>query len=127
MFKTRIVSSQEKVFIDDRIESFKELSCLSALMGERFSLQLLYVDEGEDYTLDKRPLMDITLGGTLAKYTTVRDVRNVPVDRPINPEHHDEQYLRKTPGIYPDLLTPLRYDGKGCSRQRQAPLAVDRG
>ena len=112
MFKTRIVSSQEKVFIDDRIESFKELSCLSALMGERFSLQLLYVDEGEDYTLDKRPLMDITLGGTLAKYTTVRDVRNVPVDRPINPEHHDEQYLRKTPGIYPDLLAPLRYDGK---------------
>ena len=112
MFKTRLVSSQEKVFIDDRIESFKELSCLSALMGERFSVQLLYVDEGEDYTLDKRSLMDLTLGGTLAKYTTVRDVRNVPVDRPINPEHHDEQYLRKTPGIYPDLLTPLRYDGK---------------
>lgn len=112
MLKTRLVSSQEKVFIDDNIESFAHLKSFSSLMGERFSVQLLYVDEGEDYTFAKRPLLDITLGGTLAEYTTVRDVRNVPVDRPINPEHHDDQYLRKTPGIYPDLLTPLRYDGK---------------
>ncbi|MBQ1269877.1 MAG: hypothetical protein IIY09_05315, partial [Clostridia bacterium] len=75
-------------------------------------MQLLYVDEGEDYTFDRRPLADLTLGGTLAKYANVRDVRNVPVDRPISPERHDDQYLRKTPGIYPDLLTPMRYGGK---------------
>ena len=112
MFKVRLVSSQEKVFIDDNIESFKPLERFSTLMGERFSAQLLYVDEGESFALDKRPLMELTLGGSLAAYATVRDVRNVPVDRPINPEHHDGQYLRKTPGIYPDLLTPLRYGGK---------------
>lgn len=112
MFKTRLVSSQEKIFTDDRIESFEELSELSSLLGERFSFQLLYIDEGKDYTFDRRPLLDLTIGGSLKDYVTVRDVRNVPVDRPINPEHHDDQYLRKIPGIYPDLLTPLRYGGK---------------
>ena len=112
MFKTRLTSSLEKIFIDDAISSFSELGKLSVLKGERFSVQLLYVDEGKDYTFNRRPLLDLTLGGTLSQYATVRDVRNVPVDRPINPEEHDGQYLRKTPGIYPDLLTPLRYGGK---------------
>lgn len=112
MLKTKIVSSLEKIFIDDKIDSFSPLGHVSVLMGERFSVQLAYVDEGEDYTLDRRPLVEITLGGTLAEYATVRDVRNVPVDRPISPERHDDQYLRKTAGIYPDLLTPLRYGGK---------------
>lgn len=112
MFKTRLISSLEKIFIDDVISSFAELRKLSVLKGERFSVQLLYVDEGKDYTFNRRPLLDLSLGGTLSQYATVRDVRNVPVDRPINPEEHDGQYLRKTPGIYPDLLTPLRYGGK---------------
>lgn len=112
MFKTKLVSSQEKIFIDDSIDDFAPLSPFSTLRGERFSLQLIYVDEGEAYTFDRRPLLDLTLGGSLAKCATVRDVRNVPVDRPISPERHDDGYLRKTPGIYPDLLTPLRYGGK---------------
>ena len=112
MFKTKLVSSLEKIFIDDNISKFNDLCHFSVLKGERFSVQLLYVDEGTDYTFDRRPFADLTLDGTLKDYATVRDVRNVPVDRPINPEAHDDQYLRKTPGIYPDLLTPLRYGGK---------------
>ena len=112
MFKIRLISSQEKAFVEDSIEKFPRIERLSALRGERFSVQLLYVDEGPDYALDNRPLAELTLGGTLAPFATVRDVRNVPVDRPINPERHDDQYLRKTAGIYPDLLTPLRYGGR---------------
>ena len=112
MFKAKLVSSQEKIFIDDSIDKYQKLERFSVLMGERFSVQLIYVDEGEDYTLERRPFVDLTLGGSVAKFASVRDVRNVPVDRPINPEHHDDQYLRKTAGIYPDLLTPLRYGGK---------------
>lgn len=112
MLKTKLVSSLEKAFIDDNIATFGEISKIRVLRAERFSFQLLYVDEGEDFTFERRPIIDITLSGSLAAYATVRDVRNVPVDRPINPERHDDQYLRKTPGIYPDLLTPLRYGGK---------------
>ena len=113
MLKTKLISSLEKAFIDDSIDHFNTLdNRIRVLKGERFSCQLLYVDEGEDYTLPWRPFVDLTLGGSLAKYATVRDVRNVPVDRPVNPERYDSQYLRTTPGIYPDLLTPLRYGGK---------------
>ena len=112
MFKAKLISSLEKVFIDENIEKYDEIKHLSVLKGERFSVQLIYVDEGEDYTFDRRPLLELKLGGVLAQYASVRDVRNVPVDRPISPERHDDQYLRKEPGIYPDLLTPLRYGGK---------------
>ena len=112
MLSTKLTSSQEKAFIDDKIASFPEISHISVLKNERFSVQLLYVDEGPDYSLQWRTLLDLTLGGSLAKYATVRDVRNVPVDRPVHPDRYDDQYLRTTPGIYPDLLTPLRYGGK---------------
>ena len=54
MLKTKIVSSQQKAFIDDKIDSFPTLKKISALRGERLSVQLLYVDEGEKY-LPKRP------------------------------------------------------------------------
>ena len=112
MLKTRLTSSLEKAFIDDSIEKFPIIERLSILKGERFSCQLLYVDEGPQYSLPARPFMDLALGGELGQYATVRDVRNIPVDRPVNPEKYDGQYLRTTPGIYPDLLTPLRYGGK---------------
>lgn len=112
MLKTKLISSLEKVFIDDNIDGFADTDCMSVLRGERFSVQLLYVDEGPEYSLPLRPFTELTLGGSLANYATVRDVRNVPVDRPVNPEKYDSQYLRTTPGIYPDILTPLRYGGK---------------
>lgn len=111
MIKTKLVSSQIKAFIEDSIDSYKEISKASALLGEKYSFQLLYVDEGES-DLPGRPICSIKLEGDLAEYTTVRDVRNLPVDRPVHPDHYDEQYVRTTPGLYPDILTPLRYNGR---------------
>ena len=111
MLKTKIVSSQQKAFIDDSIDRYPRLEQISVLRGEKLSFQLLYVDEGEEY-LPVRPYCALEIKGALAKYVTVRDVRNVPVDRPIHPNKFDSNYLRTTPGIYPDILTPLRYGGK---------------
>ena len=111
MLKTKIVSSQIKAFVDDKIDNFDSLESISALGGEKLSLQLLYIDDGPDY-IAVRPFCDISLSGQLAKYATLRDVRWVPVDRPCTPGKTDSQYLRTAPGIYPDILTPLRYGGK---------------
>ena len=111
MLKTKLVSSQIKAFLDDKIDSFAPLKTISVLGGERLSFCLLYVDEGEPY-LPSRPYGEMKLEGQLAQYTTVRDVRMVPVDRPVVPGYVDDQYLRTKPGLYPDLLTPLRYGGK---------------
>jgi len=111
MLKTKIVSSQQKAFIDDSIDNYPRLERISVLRGEKLSFQLLYVDEGAEY-LPVRPYCSLEIKGALAKSVTVRDVRNVPVDRPVHPDKHDSNYLRTTPGIYPDILTPLRYGGK---------------
>ena len=111
MLKIKLVSSQVKAFPDDAIDAFAPLSELSALRGEVLNLELLYVDEGEP-ALPFRPLAQLKLEGALAPFATVRDVRCVPVDRPVNPEQYDGQYLRTAPGLYPDLLTPLRYGGQ---------------
>ena len=111
MLKLKLVSSQVKAFLDDSIDSFKSLEKISALGGENLSICVLYVDEGEPH-LPFRALAELKIDGELSAFATVRDVRNVPVDRPVNPLRHDDQYLRKTPGLYPDLLTPLRYNGK---------------
>lgn len=111
MLKTKIVSSQQKAFIDDKIDAYPTLKSISVLQGEKLSIQLLYVDEGEEY-LPKRPYCTVELCGVLANCATIRDVRSVPVERPIHPDAYDSNYLRTTPGIYPDILTPLRYGGK---------------
>lgn len=113
MFRTKIISSQDKPFIDQSIEEFSSLERISALMGERISFQLIYTDEGKKQ-LPTRPFAKVIIDGELARYATARDVRLVPVDRPVNPAKFDDQYLRTTPGIYPDLLTPLRYGGRVC-------------
>lgn len=42
-----------------------------------------------------------------ADYVRVYQVRHVPVHMPTY-EDADDNYLRKTPGLYPDLLSPLR-------------------
>ena len=125
MLVTKIVSSQEKVFVDDSIEKFATLEKITALGGERLSLQFIYVDTAPSY-IPVRPICDLQLEGELAKYATVRDVRSVPVDRPVNIFKYDENYLRTTPGIYPDILTPLRYGGKVViSREKLRSLWVE--
>ena len=111
MLKTKIVSSQQKAFIDDKIDAYPTLKSIRVLRGEKLSIQLLYVDENEEY-LPKRPYCTLELKGALANGASIRDVRSVPVERPIHPDAFDSNYLRTTPGIYPDVLTPLRYGGK---------------
>ena len=114
MLKTKLVSSQEKIFFDSSIDSFAKLERISALRGEKISLQLLHVDSREGEYLPVRPFCELTLGGELAPFATMREVRCVPVDRPTRPDVDDGKYLRLTPGVYPDILTPLRYGGKLC-------------
>lgn len=125
MFKTKVVSSQIKAFIDERIDDFTECGELVALGGEVLSFQLLYVDEGPEY-ISARPYVSVSLQGELAEFATLRDVRIVPVDRPVKPGEFDSQYLRTAPGVYPDLLTPLRYGGRICpSRDKLRSVWVD--
>ncbi len=104
MVKTKIVSSMEKCFIDEQITDKKELKSLSVLRGESFAFQLAYT------STDKPVAMRLQMDGDIAKYLTVREVGSVYVSIAA-PEDSDDNYLRKTPGLYPDLLSPLGYNG----------------
>lgn len=111
MYKFKIVSSLEKAFIDEKIDNFKALERLSVLRGERFSIQLLYTyehDEAEFFQKRITPVFE----GTLAKYITLHNVKNVPVEYPVPHHCNMKNYLRTTPGIYPDLLEPIHYRGE---------------
>ena len=110
MLKTKIISSLEKVFCDQSIDDFKSLSRISALRGERISVQLIFADEGAP-SLPVRAFGYLKLEGALAPYVTVREVRQVPVTLPVG-NKVDDNYLRTAPGLYPDLLTELRYGGR---------------
>ena len=123
MLKTKLTSSLEKLFVDQNVDRFPTLEKISVLKGERFSFQLLYAPT---YTLEKtdRILWDVSIGGDLAKYASVRCVTNIPVTRPVYPTRHDDNYLRTTPGLYPDLLLPLGRDSQVATSFGSTPKSL---
>jgi len=106
MVKILQISSLEKVFLDDNIEKFEETKKVIALKGEKVSYQLLYVHDGEEYALEA----DFSLNCDKRLSPKVKKVGNVPVAMPVFKKSNDEFYLRKTPGLYPDILYPLGED-----------------
>ena len=113
MLKTKIISSLSRVFIDSSIDDFAALEKISALKGEKVSFQLVHsriMDEG-DGIYNYRELFTPKFSGNLAKYITVREVKNVGVDLPIIVGDSDDYYERTTPGLYPDVLSGLHYGG----------------
>ena len=114
MLKTKLISSLSRVFVDSSIDDFAPLTKLSALKGERVSFQIIHkreMEEGESMYA-YRELFTPKISGALAKYVTLREVKNVGVELPIIVGNSDEHYERTTPGLYPDVLRPLHYGGK---------------
>ena len=94
------LSSLEKVFLDEDYEKQEEVYGTIALGGERVSYQLLYMSTYDKQTVKVSALADERL------QIVLRDVNNVPCEMAANRQNTDEFYLRKAPGLYPDLLTP---------------------
>ena len=110
MLLTKIISSQEKVFSDDSLQQYESLGELSALRGERISFQFIY-----EYSSDASPSLNypvrfpITVESELKGYSSLRSVANVPVEKAVHGAGYDDNYLKTTPGIYPDILRPMYY------------------
>lgn len=114
MIKTKLVSSLEKPFADQSINDFAEYTCASALLGEKFSFQMLYTYELDE---DNRAFLPhyFTISGSLAPYATIRHLKSVAVTKPIGIKC-DDNYLRTAPGAYPDILFPENNDkGEFCA------------
>ena len=107
--KMRVVSSLEKCFHDERIETREPLREITVLKNERITFQILYCCDTQEKRIRQGK---VTLLGDLAKYATVRNVVHIPSMQPMNQNMQEGAYLRREPGMYPDLLRPLHYRGE---------------
>ncbi len=101
----KLMSSLEKCFLDEELEAKPETNDFVIFRNERLSFQLGV--RHEDPTQVRR--LRVRLSGPLADFVTVKRVVHIPSTFPYNPKLADGDYLRYTPGVYPDLIAPLHY------------------
>ncbi len=97
------MSSAEKVFLDEDYSSSREIDSLTALKGERISYQLVYTNE-------EIKRFKVRAENNDEIKVTLRTVKSVPVKHPGNRKDMDDFYIRKTAGLYPDVLAPVEND-----------------
>ncbi|MBR2722434.1 MAG: DUF4091 domain-containing protein [Clostridia bacterium] len=110
MVITKLISSLEKCFLDEKIDQYEALERATMLKNERYSFQMIFTSDKDAIQVMKfcKPVVD---AGALTPFITIRTVEHVPVTEPVYTPVPDDNYLRTTPGIYPDLLMPLRHNG----------------
>ena len=105
MLQTKFTSSLEKCFLDEKITDKYSLSGDTILKNERYAVQLAVQ---QDENLDRINLY-AEVESPLQAYITLYKVESVPVRYPAftnMPEAYYDNFLRVTPGLYPDLLRP---------------------
>ena len=107
--KMKMVSSLEKCFYNDALESKKEKKNFIMFRNERLSFQVMYRADLNDEITDIRRWNPVRLGGALAKYATVRLVSNVLNMYPTYGKNPGGEFITTEPGAYPDLLRPFVY------------------
>lgn len=96
----KLLSSLEKVFFD-LPEEWPELTSGTMLKNEIYSFQLAGWAEG--YKNAKVPCK-LVVESPLADYITVKKVDYVPVTTPTVHYKSDDDFITKTPGLFPDPL-----------------------
>lgn len=100
----KAISAMEKCFMDDGYDSKAEISHGTALRGEEFCFEAAYTSD--DAGCFPKQTYRLAVDSPLADAVTVYKVEQVPVRVPCYP-WADDNYIRKTPGLYPDLLSPI--------------------
>ncbi len=102
--RCKIISSLEKCFLDESFASKPELTTASMLQNEIYSFQLCYDCEE---LVDMCETVHFHIDSPLAPYIRLYRVQSIPSQLPIYRENYDDNYLRTTAGLYPDLLQPM--------------------
>lgn len=106
----KMVSSLEKCFIDDTVESKREKTGFVMFANENLAFQVMFHGDMDDEGIATY-VGDLEIGGALAPYATVRLVANVPNQFPTYNVSPGGEFIRTEPGLYPDLIRPLPYPG----------------
>lgn len=92
-----ILNSLEKVFSDEKPNA-SEIKTIPMLKNERMSFQTAFCPENSGK-------ITVSLGGALAEISKAYIVKEIPVGNACF-DDCDDYYLRKTSGMYPELLVP---------------------
>jgi hypothetical protein len=106
ILQTRLLSSLSKVFADEELKD-EEWIRGSAFNNEVYSFQIAYRWEG---LFPRQQRVNIEIFSELKELITVREVGLVPSEMPCYADH-DDNILRTSPGLYPDVLLPLKEQG----------------
>lgn len=112
MINAKIVSSLEKIYVDSTLDSFDELTEISALRGERLNFQIAYsCNNTAGKAIVDAVRVKPEISGDLGELASLRYVQHVPVIMATHPGGVDDNYSRTTAGLYPDVLRPMYYGG----------------
>lgn len=103
-YRMILLSSLTKVFTDEEPLYYPECCRLTGLYGEMVSFQIACSFSGEE-----KEMLQVTIDSPLKKQIQIRQVISVPSAYPAH-QKRDSNYLRHTPGLYPDLLRNLDHD-----------------
>lgn len=103
--KVKLISSLEKCFLDESISDKKEYKKGSCFKNELFHFCVCYQAE------DERSYPVLTVESEISDYVRVWRIEAVPVQHAFD-RYSDDYFLRKTPGLYPDVMQPVGADGR---------------
>ena len=102
--KVRLLSSLAKVFADEELVE-SPWNKGSMLCNEVYSFQVAYY-----WPCVLKRNVQILIKSELSSFVTVREVGLIPSEMPCYGDH-DDNVLRTTPGLYPEILLPISNEG----------------
>lgn len=108
--KMKLLSSLEKVFFFD-YDALPEWNSGSMFKNEIFSFQVMCWAEGF-YNNVQRLYGRIQIESELEPYIQVKRIDYVPAINAVYTEGSDDDYITKTPGLFPDPLQSIDENGK---------------
>ena len=118
----KAMSSLEKCFLTDCICEKEERTEFTVFRNQPFACQIGFWREGEPGSnglINFKTRHKLTCEGSLKPYVTLRRVVNVPSEFPCNETTCDDLYIKREPGLFPDLLQPMHYEGSISLTHRQ--------
>lgn len=103
----KFISSLEKCLANENFADKKEIKKLSLMKNEHQSVQLLIRES--DTSVVTKLLAKVKVISELSGCINISNVEQVYVPMPVIRGGGDGNYISKEPGMFPDLLTPLRY------------------
>lgn len=112
-YRFKLADALTKAFADREPADASLFAEWQALRGETISFQIAYtcglVRSRFEGRFARFCFAKVRVESPIAGYLRMRDVKNIPCQYPAHPEA-DDNYLTKTPGLYPDRLSDLWED-----------------